>query len=93
MLAVRDSLRARNQSAVWVEGHSGEENNETADHFAKTATQLPHPPAAKSTGPWDLVVLGERVLPRTRYGPEVRRGLTNRRGSTHCPLCPFVGTV
>ena len=51
VLAVRDSLRARNQSVVSVEGHSGEEHNETVDYFAKIATQLPAPPAAKSTGP------------------------------------------
>ena len=59
VLAVRDSLRARNQSVVWVEGHSGEERNETADYFTKIPTQLPAPPATKSTGPWDLVVLAE----------------------------------
>ena len=63
VLAVGDSLGTRNQSVLWVEGHSGEEYNETADYFAKIATQLPAPPANKSTGPRDVVVLGERVLP------------------------------
>ena len=63
MLAAPDSLGARNQSLVMVEGHSGEEHNETADYFAKIATHLPAQPAIKSTGPWDLVVLGERVPP------------------------------
>ena len=63
VLAVRDSLVARNQTVVWVEGHSREDHKETADYFAKLATQLPAPPATKSTGPLDLVLLGERVLP------------------------------
>ena len=63
VLVVRDSLSARNQSVVWIEGHSGDEHNEAGDYFATIATQLPAPPATKSTGPWDLVVWAERVLP------------------------------
>ena len=62
VLAVRDSLRAGNQSVVWVGGHSGEEHDETADYFAAITTQLPAPSATKSTEPWDLVVFGKRVL-------------------------------
>ena len=43
VVAVGYSLSARNDSLVWVEGHSGEEHNESADYFAKnchTAARL-----------------------------------------------------
>ena len=82
VLAVRHPLNARNQSMVWVEVHSGEEHNETADYFAKIATQLPTPPAIKSTGPWDLVVLSEQVLPPHKVRTKSQT-LTHRHEGSH----------
>ena len=76
LLTVRDSLSARNQSVVWVEGHSGEERNKSAEYFAKIATQLPAPTATAPKGPWDLVVLGERVPP-----PPPPQGMDQKSGA------------
>ena len=82
MFAFPDSLMARNQSVALFEGHSAKEHNDTADYFAKPAPQLPAPPATRCTGPWDLVVLGERVLPPRKVWTKSKT-LTDRHDRVH----------
>ena len=52
---VRTSLRSKEEDLDWVEGHTGQQLNETSDHYAKVGTTLPPLPPALRTSPWDII--------------------------------------
>ena len=59
---VRSSLSSKGQTLEWVEGHTGNTHNEVSDEYAKIGTELP-PPPARRTSPWDVIRIGEIFLP------------------------------
>ena len=92
VLAVHDSLRAKNQRVVCVEGHTAEEHNETADYFVKIATKLAPSLCPRAEQSMETSDLWRTSAPRpTRSVPKVKRQFKDMRAFTHSPSCPFAG--